>query len=190
LLTPSFCSPHPQHLTRTPHPAPRTPHPAPRTPHPATLAFPSPQVVRDCKLPHGGHAKFTCLYEKDTVALPRLVEQGKRIQFCFIDGLHTFDYTMLDAFYADQVGPNPLPSPPYPSTHSHPHPHLYTPTLTLTLTLNSTLALTLLLPPPPPPHPRCSTWAVCSPSTTSATLPCRRPPSPSNPNPITLEHWP
>lgn len=61
------------------------------------------QVVRDCKLPHGGHAKFTCLYEKDTVALPRLVEQGKRIQFCFIDGLHTFDYTMLDAFYADQM---------------------------------------------------------------------------------------
>ena len=152
LLTPSFCSPHPQLLTRTPHPARRTPHPAPRTPHPATLAFPSPQVVRDCKLPHGGHAKFTCLYEKDTVALPRLVEQGKRIQFCFIDGLHTFDYTMLDAFYADQVGPNPLPSPPYPSTHSHPHPHLYTPTLTLTLTLNSTLALTLLLPPPPSPQ--------------------------------------
>ena len=47
--------------------------------------------------------RFTCLYEKDTVALPRLVEQGKRIQFCFIDGLHTFDYTMIDAFYADQV---------------------------------------------------------------------------------------
>jgi hypothetical protein len=148
LSSPSASHPHP--APRTPHPAPRTPHPAPRTPHPATLAFPSPQVVRDCKLPHGGHAKFTCLYEKDTVALPRLVEQGKRIQFCFIDGLHTFDYTMLDAFYADQVGPNPLPSPPYPSTHSHPHPHLYTPTLTLTLTLNSTLALTLLLPPPPP----------------------------------------
>jgi len=83
-------------------------------------------VVRDCKLPHGGHAKFTCLYEKDTVVLPRLVEQGKRIQFCFIDGLHTFDYTMLDAFFADQAQP---PIPPHPSplpswTLNLPHPHL------------------------------------------------------------------
>lgn len=84
-------------------------------------------MVRDCKLPHGGHAKFTCLYEKDTVALPRLVEQGKRIQFCFIDGLHTFDYTMLDAFYADQAQPPTTPTPshlqlspsPAPLTPSH-----------------------------------------------------------------------
>ena len=79
---------------------PHIAHGVPRTaPSPSVPS--SPQVVRDTKLPHGGHAKFTCLYEKDTVALPRLVEQGKRIQFCFIDGLHTFDYTMLDAFYAD-----------------------------------------------------------------------------------------
>ena len=61
------------------------------------------QVVRDCQMPHGGHAKFTCLYEKDTVALPRLVEQGKVVQFAFIDGLHTFDYTLVDAFYIDQM---------------------------------------------------------------------------------------
>ena len=84
-------------------------------------------MVRDCKLPHGGHAKFTCLYEKDTVALPRLVEQGKRIQFCFIDGLHTFDYTMLDAFFADQalqppIAPHPSPLPSW--TLNLPHPHL------------------------------------------------------------------
>ena len=102
-------------------------------------------MVRDCKLPHGGHAKFTCLYEKDTVALPRLVEQGKRIQFCFIDGLHTFDYTMLDAFYADQVGPtpsSPLP-PPLPNpTSPPPTPAPSTPSPTLTLTSTSTLTLT------------------------------------------------
>ena len=110
--SPTFLTrvPHSSPSASHPHPSPLTPHPAPRTSSP--LIPHSAQVVRDCKLPHGGHAKFTCLYEKDTVALPRLVEQGKRIQFCFIDGLHTFDYTLLDAFFADQV-PSP-PSPPSP----------------------------------------------------------------------------
>ncbi len=37
----------------------------------------------------------------DFVALPQLLKHGERFQFAFIDGLHVFDYGLLDAFYAD-----------------------------------------------------------------------------------------
>lgn len=36
-------------------------------------------------------------------ALPKLVEAGTRIQFGFIDGWHTFDHTLVDFFYLDQM---------------------------------------------------------------------------------------
>ena len=35
--------------------------------------------------------------------LPRLAEVGTRIQFGFIDGWHTFDHTLVDFFYIDQM---------------------------------------------------------------------------------------
>ena len=35
--------------------------------------------------------------------LPTLVGQGKRIDFAFIDGWHTFDHTLIDFFYIDQM---------------------------------------------------------------------------------------
>ena len=35
--------------------------------------------------------------------LPRLAEAGTRIQFGFIDGWHTFDHTLVDFFYIDQI---------------------------------------------------------------------------------------
>jgi len=35
--------------------------------------------------------------------LPVLVGQGQRIQFAFIDGWHTFDHTLVDFFYVDQM---------------------------------------------------------------------------------------
>src|SRR5205085_5854164 len=35
--------------------------------------------------------------------LPRLVGEGQRIQFAFIDGWHTFDHTLMDFFYIDQM---------------------------------------------------------------------------------------
>jgi predicted O-methyltransferase YrrM len=35
--------------------------------------------------------------------LPRLVDAGTRIQFGFIDGWHTFDHTLVDFFYLDQM---------------------------------------------------------------------------------------
>jgi predicted O-methyltransferase YrrM len=35
--------------------------------------------------------------------LPALVGKGQRIQFAFIDGWHTFDHTLVDFFYIDQM---------------------------------------------------------------------------------------
>lgn len=35
--------------------------------------------------------------------LPRLVAQGVQIDFAFIDGMHTFDYALLDSFYVDRM---------------------------------------------------------------------------------------
>ena len=36
-------------------------------------------------------------------ALPRLEAEGRKIDFAFIDGMHTFDYVMLDFFYIDRL---------------------------------------------------------------------------------------
>jgi predicted O-methyltransferase YrrM len=43
------------------------------------------------------------LNEPDFEALPRLLEDGQRIQFAYIDGWHTFDYVLLDFFYLDKM---------------------------------------------------------------------------------------
>ncbi len=43
------------------------------------------------------------LNEPDFTALPRLVGDGQRIQFAYIDGWHTFDYVLLDFFYLDKM---------------------------------------------------------------------------------------
>jgi predicted O-methyltransferase YrrM len=39
----------------------------------------------------------------DYAALPRLLERGTRPEFAYIDGWHTFDYTLLDFFYLDKL---------------------------------------------------------------------------------------
>jgi len=39
--------------------------------------------------------------EPSYLALPRLVAEGVKIDFAFIDGMHTFDYVLLDFFYVD-----------------------------------------------------------------------------------------
>jgi hypothetical protein len=41
----------------------------------------------------------------DFLALPRLIEDGVRVDFAYIDGMHTFDYVALDAFYVDKLLP-------------------------------------------------------------------------------------
>jgi predicted O-methyltransferase YrrM len=39
--------------------------------------------------------------EPNYLALPRLLREGRRFGFIFIDGWHSFDHAMLDIFYAD-----------------------------------------------------------------------------------------
>jgi predicted O-methyltransferase YrrM len=39
----------------------------------------------------------------DYLALPQLVTDRQTIQFAYIDGWHTFDYTLLDFFYIDRM---------------------------------------------------------------------------------------
>jgi predicted O-methyltransferase YrrM len=39
----------------------------------------------------------------DYLALPRLLESSLKIDFAYIDGWHTFDYTLLDWWYIDKM---------------------------------------------------------------------------------------
>lgn len=41
----------------------------------------------------------------DYRALPRLLDSGLQIDFAYIDGWHTFDYTLLDWWYIDRMLP-------------------------------------------------------------------------------------
>lgn len=41
--------------------------------------------------------------EPSHFALPKLLREGYKIEFAFIDGWHTFDYAMLDFFYVDKM---------------------------------------------------------------------------------------
>src|SRR5215216_3050717 len=41
--------------------------------------------------------------KKSYEALPDLLRQNNRFQFAYIDGWHTFDYTLLDFFYIDKM---------------------------------------------------------------------------------------
>jgi predicted O-methyltransferase YrrM len=43
------------------------------------------------------------LEEFDYIALPKLLGSGERTDFAFIDGWHTFDYTLLDFWYLDKM---------------------------------------------------------------------------------------
>lgn len=43
----------------------------------------------------------TLIPDADYVALPRLLQDRRQFDFIFIDGYHSFDYTLLDFFYAD-----------------------------------------------------------------------------------------
>src|SRR4029450_11609121 len=45
--------------------------------------------------------RHTLIAEPDYVALPALLRNQQQFDFIFIDGYHSFDYTLLDFFYAD-----------------------------------------------------------------------------------------
>jgi len=51
-----------------------------------------------------GLAQYHTLIEKpDYLALPELVEQKTQLDAAYIDGWHTFDYTLLDFFFVDKL---------------------------------------------------------------------------------------
>lgn len=48
-------------------------------------------------------ASHRLIQDFDYLALPQLLKEGCEAQFIYIDGMHTFDYVMLDAFFADKL---------------------------------------------------------------------------------------
>lgn len=55
-------------------------------------------------LKKAGFEKKVKLYEQPShLALPRLEAEGLKIDFAFIDGWHTFDYTLVDFFHIDRI---------------------------------------------------------------------------------------
>jgi predicted O-methyltransferase YrrM len=51
----------------------------------------------------GYGAESTLIEEPSQLALPRLVAQGESFDGGFIDGWHTFDHTLIDFFFIDQM---------------------------------------------------------------------------------------
>lgn len=51
-----------------------------------------------------GFSDLVEFHERTSQAvLPELAAKGYRVQFAFIDGWHTFDHTLIDFFYVDQM---------------------------------------------------------------------------------------
>lgn len=45
------------------------------------------------------YSHYRLIEKGSEIALPELLDKGDRFDFAFIDGYHTFDHTLLDAFY-------------------------------------------------------------------------------------------
>ncbi|MHA1380613.1 MAG: O-methyltransferase [Candidatus Helarchaeota archaeon] len=55
-------------------------------------------------LEKAGYKDIVQFYEAPShIILPKLENEGVKIDFAFIDGWHTFDYTLLDFFYIDRL---------------------------------------------------------------------------------------
>jgi predicted O-methyltransferase YrrM len=50
-----------------------------------------------------GFQNFNLIEDYSEFALPRLVKEGVKVNFGFIDGWHTFDHTLLDFFYINRM---------------------------------------------------------------------------------------
>lgn len=50
-------------------------------------------------LKYFGFNNYTLIEKGSEIALPSLMERSEKFDFAFIDGYHTFDHTLLDAFY-------------------------------------------------------------------------------------------
>jgi predicted O-methyltransferase YrrM len=56
-------------------------------------------ALRECGLEH----IFELCDGPAHLMLPRLIERHVTVDFVFIDGMHTFDYTLVDLFFADKL---------------------------------------------------------------------------------------
>jgi predicted O-methyltransferase YrrM len=55
-------------------------------------------------LHRAGYREFVEFIEKPSqIALPELISAGRKIDFAFIDGEHTFDHVLVDFFFIDQL---------------------------------------------------------------------------------------
>lgn len=50
-----------------------------------------------------GFTNYEIIEDKSELALPALLSRGKKIDFAFIDGWHTFDHTLIDFFYINRM---------------------------------------------------------------------------------------
>ena len=50
-----------------------------------------------------GFQNFNLIEDYSEFALPRLVREGVKVNFGFIDGWHTFDHTLIDFFYINRM---------------------------------------------------------------------------------------
>jgi predicted O-methyltransferase YrrM len=56
-------------------------------------------AVKECRLDH----IFELCEGPSHLMLPKLLERGLAFDFIFIDGMHTFDYTLVDLFLSDKL---------------------------------------------------------------------------------------
>lgn len=54
-------------------------------------------------LKKAGFQNFQLIEDYSEFALPRMVKEGVKVNFGFIDGWHTFDHTLLDFFYINRM---------------------------------------------------------------------------------------
>jgi predicted O-methyltransferase YrrM len=90
---------------KRPHLVVMDPHQQPNTQtdtHPGSWQGIGLQQVRSA-----GFGDLVEFHERTSQAvLPELAAKGYRVQFAFIDGWHTFDHTLIDFFYVDQMMEN------------------------------------------------------------------------------------
>jgi predicted O-methyltransferase YrrM len=55
------------------------------------------------QLNSAGFNNFKLIEKRSEVALPCLLELGTKFNFAFVDGWHTFDHTLIDMFYLNQM---------------------------------------------------------------------------------------